>query len=74
MFDDYSDRRHLLEYKDLETVVRMAMDKSGSRTPKFSGSFSTSVRWKGLTLSGSFAYSLGSKVRLLSIYSRLWEG
>ncbi|MFR7824512.1 MAG: hypothetical protein ACLU30_15965 [Odoribacter splanchnicus] len=46
MFDDYSDRRHLLEYKDLETVVRMAMDKSGSRTPKFSGSFSTSVRWK----------------------------
>lgn len=39
MFDDYSDRRHLLEYKDLETVVRMAMDKSGSRTPKFSGSF-----------------------------------
>lgn len=74
MFDDYSDRRHLLEYKDLETVVRMAMDKSGSRTPKFSGSFSTSVRWKGLTLSGSFAYSLGSKVRLLSIYEPIMGG
>lgn len=74
MFDDYSDRRHLLEYKDLETVVRTAMDKSGSRTPKFSGSFSTSVRWKGLTLSGSFAYSLGSKVRLLSIYEPIMGG
>lgn len=74
MFDDYSDRRHLLEYKDLKTVVRMAMDKSGSRMPKFSGSFSTSAKWKGLTLSGSFAYSLGSKVRLLSIYEPIMGG
>ena len=74
LFDDYSDRRHLLEYQDLETVVRTALDKSGSRTPKFSGSVSTSVRWKGLTLSGSFAYSLGSKVRLLAIYQPIIEG
>ena len=74
LFDDYSDRRHLLEYQDLETVVRTAMDKSGSRTPKFSGSVSTSVRWKGLTLSGSFAYSLGSKVRLLAIYEPIISG
>ena len=74
LFDDYSDRRHLLENSDLETVVRTAMDNSGSRTPKFDGSISTSIRYKNLTLSGSFAYSLGSKVRLLAIYEPIISG
>lgn len=74
LFDDYSDRRHLLEYKNLETVVKLAMDKSGQRDPIFSGSFSTGLKYKGWNLSGSFAYSLGSKVRLLSIYEPIING
>lgn len=74
LFDDYSDRRHLLEYKDLETVVKLSMDKSGSRDPIFSGSFSTGLKYKGWNLSGSFAYSLGSKIRLLSMYKPIKNG
>lgn len=74
LFDDYSDRRHLLEYKDLESVVRLAMEKSGQRDPIFSGSFSTSLKYKNWNLSGSFAYSLGSKVRLLAIYEPISNG
>ena len=33
VFDDYTDRRHLLEDKSLEDVVRMVMTKSGTREP-----------------------------------------
>lgn len=69
MFDDYSDRRHLLEYKSLVNVIRMAMDKSGQRDPIFSGSIATSLRFKQLTMSGNFSYSLGSKIRLLGLYA-----
>ena len=35
MFDDYSDRRHLLEGKSLEEIAKMVMGKSGTRSPKF---------------------------------------
>ena len=39
MFDDYNDRKHLLEYKTLEETVLMTMEKSGQRDPIFSGNF-----------------------------------
>lgn len=74
MFDDYADRRHLLEYKSLLDVVKLSMDKSGQRDPIFSGNVATSLKYKGWSLSGNFSYSLGSKVRLLSIYSPVSGG
>ena len=74
MFNDYSDRRHLLENKSLEDIVMMTMEKSGQRDPKFSGSFSTSVTYKSLSLSMNLTYSLGSKVRLFSLYEPVLSG
>lgn len=37
-------------------------DWSGSAIPKVYGSFSTSLQWRNLTLSGLFTYSLGGKI------------
>lgn len=74
MFNDYSDRRHLLENKSLEDIVMMTMEKSGQRDPKFSGSLSTSVTYKSLSLSMNLTYSLGSKVRLFSLYEPILNG
>ncbi len=74
VFNDYSDRRHLLENKSLEEIVMMTMEKSGQRDPIFSGSLSTSVAYKNLSLSMNFTYSLGSKVRLFSLYEPIFSG
>lgn len=74
VFDDYSDRRHLLEYKSLLDVIKMTMDKSGQREPIFSGNVATSLKYKQWNFSGNFSYSLGSKVRLLSIYAPVSGG
>ncbi len=63
VFDDYTDRRHLLEDKRLEDVVRLVMDKSGTREPIMNGNVFNTFTWKGITLSFNLAYSLGSKVR-----------
>lgn len=41
----------------------------GSRDPKFNGGLSTSLRYKSWTLSGQFAYSLGSVRRLNNVFS-----
>lgn len=68
VFDDYTDRRHLLEDKSLEDVVRMVMTKSGTREPVFSGNLFNTFTWRGITLSFNLAYSLGSKVRLFALY------
>lgn len=74
MFDDYSDRQHLLEYKTLEETVLMTMEKSGQREPIFSGNFSNTFTYKKLSLSMNLAYSLGSKVRLFPLYSPITSG
>lgn len=74
MFDDYGDRRHLLEYKSLQDVIKLGMDKSGQRDPIFSGNFATTLKYKGWSVSGNFSYNLGSKVRLLSIYGPVSGG
>ncbi len=39
------------------------------RDPTMSGNLNTSVRWKNIHFSGVFAYSLGNKVRLFSMYN-----
>lgn len=41
---------------------------SGTRTPYHYGSFSTELRWKGLSLRAQFSYKLGYKQRLLALY------
>ena len=74
VFDDYTDRRHLLEDKSLEDVVRMVMTKSGTREPVFSGNLFNTFTWRGITLSFNLAYSLGSKVRLFALYEPIISG
>lgn len=74
VFDDYANRRHLLEDKSLEEVVRTVMVKSGTREPVFTGNLFNTFTWKGLTLSFNLAYSLGSKVRLFALYQPIISG
>lgn len=74
VFDDYTDRRHLLEDKTLEEVVKLVMVNSGNREPKFNGNLYNTFTWRGITLSFNLAYSLGSKVRLFALYSPIISG
>ena len=74
VFDDYADRRHLLENKSLEEVVRMVMTNSGVREPVFNGNLFNTFTWRGITLSFNLAYSLGSKVRLFALYEPIISG
>ena len=74
MFDDYADRRHLLENKSLEEVVRMVMTNSGVREPVFNGNLFNTFTWRGITLSFNLAYGLGSKVRLFALYEPIISG
>lgn len=68
MFDDYEDRRYILEGKTLAEVIPYVMVKTGNRDPKMTGSFYATLTWKQLSLNTNFNYSIGSKVRLFSIY------
>lgn len=74
MFDDYQDRRHLLEGKTLSEIVPLVMVESGNRDPKLTGSFYTTLKWKQTTLSMSFNYRVGSKVRLFNLYTPVSGG
>lgn len=74
VFEDYADHKHLLEGATVEDAVLMTMTNSGQRDPIFSGSFSTTVSWKRLSLSMNFSYNLGSKVRLFALYSPIMTG
>ena len=58
VFNDYADRMHLLEDRELEDIVLMTMEKSGQRDPIFTGSLSTSLTYKSLSLSVNMSYSL----------------
>ncbi|MDE6451929.1 MAG: TonB-dependent receptor, partial [Odoribacter sp.] len=74
VFDDYTDRRHLLENKSLEEVVRTVLTKSGTREPVFNGNLFNTFTWRGITLSFNLAYSLGAKVRLFALYQPVISG
>lgn len=74
LFDDYHERRHLLENKTLEETVLMAMERSGQRDPIFSGSIANSITYKGFSLSMNMSFSLGSKMRLFPLYSPIYNG
>ena len=62
------------EDRELEDIVLMTMEKSGQRDPIFTGSLSTSLTYKSLSLSVNMSYSLGSKVRLFSLYEPILNG
>lgn len=74
VFDDWEERRNQLVGKSLDEVVKLVLEDSGSREPKFFGSFSTSLTYKNVSLQASFVYSLGSKIRLFSLYNPIIEG
>ena len=60
--------------QDLSLIHILVLEDSGSREPKFFGSFSTSLTYKNVSLQASFVYSLGSKIRLFSLYNPIIEG
>ncbi|TXH54488.1 MAG: TonB-dependent receptor, partial [Bacteroidia bacterium] len=74
IFDDYNDRRHLLEGKSLEEVLMMVTVNSGQREPIFTGALSNTLNYKSFSLMMNFTYSLGSKMRLFSMYDPIIRG
>lgn len=63
-FDHYEDLVGLSKY-DTYTNVLVA---SGTREPYMQGGLNTSLRYKSLRLSATFAYSLGASTRLFGMY------
>lgn len=53
---------------DREEVFRRVMKYSGTRVPVLQGGINNTFSYKRLTLSFNFAYSFGSKIRLLQLY------
>ncbi len=74
LFDDYADRRHLLEGKTLGEIIEMVGVKSGSREPFLTGGIYSTLRYKQFTLSTSFNYSLGNKIRRYALYKDILNG
>lgn len=74
VFDDYADRRHLLEGKSMEEIVKLVMVNSGSREPNLNGSVYSTLTWKQLSLNTNFTYSLGNKIRKFTLYSDIISG
>lgn len=74
VFDDYNDRRHLLENKSLEEVMMMVTTSSGQREPIFNGSISNTVTYKRFSVSANITYSLGAKMRLFAMYDPILSG
>ncbi|MFV0291204.1 MAG: SusC/RagA family TonB-linked outer membrane protein [Mangrovibacterium sp.] len=49
--------------------LKAMLQYEGQRNPQYYGGFGTAVKYKRLTLSASFSYKLGYKVRLLELYN-----
>lgn len=74
MFDDWGDHQRDLEGLSKYDTYTKVLTATGSRYPTMSGGLSTSLRYKSLRLSLSFAYSLGAKTRLFGMYGSAAEG
>lgn len=68
MFDDWGDHMTDLEGLSKYDTYTTVLKATGSRYPTMSGGLTTSLRYKTLRLSMSFAYSLGAKTRLFGMY------
>lgn len=64
------------EYNKLEReeVFQRVMKHSGTRVPVLQGGVTNTFSYKRLTLSMNFAYSFGSKIRLLKLYGNSTNG
>lgn len=69
IFDDGGDNKEALYGLSKYDTYTRVLEPSGLRDPKISGSLNTTLRYKNFRLSGSFAYSLGNKVRLFGMYA-----
>lgn len=74
MFDDYGDRRHLLENKTMEEIVKTVMVKTGNRDATFTGQIYSTLKWKQLSISTNFIYNIGNKIRLFDLYGSIMNG
>lgn len=68
------DLKEKYEKMERENVFTEVMDVSGCRIPDIQGGFTNVFSYKYLSLSMNFAYSLGSKVRLLKLYENNRNG
>ncbi len=69
VFDDMRDRKHQLVGKSKYDTYTMVLVPSGQRDPKAQGSITNTFRYKSFRLGMTLNYSLGSKIRLFSLYS-----
>ena len=74
LFDDYRDRQHLLEGQPLYRIMERVGVVSGSREPNFAGSFYSTLRYQQWSLSASFNYALGNKIRKFALYKDVLDG
>ena len=68
VFDDYEERQHELDGLSKYETFKKVLTASGRREPYMSGNLTTNLSYKNIRLSGTFAYSLGAKVRLFQMY------
>ena len=74
LFDDMKyEYDRLAKLNKYDTYTRV-LEPSGRREPFMSGSLNTSVRYKNWRLNGSFAYSLGGKIRMFGMYGAASDG
>ena len=69
-----NDRVHLLQGKSVADIMMTVLADSGCRDPFISGNFNNNIKWKNWNLSFNLYYSLGSKVRLFSMYDPIQDG
>lgn len=64
------EKEHEEEYleMDREEVFRRVMKVSGTRVPVLQGGVTNTFSYKRMSLSLNFAYSFGSKIRLMRLY------
>lgn len=74
LFDDMEDEQDKLIGLSRYDTYTKVLEASGRREPVMSGGLNTSVRYKNFRLSGSFAYSLGGKIRLFGLYDAASDG
>lgn len=68
LFDDMEARQQELDGLSKYETYTKVLKASGRREPYMSGGLNTTLRYKNLRMSGAFAYSLGSKVRLFRLF------
>ena len=69
VFDDCEDERDLLLTLNKRDFYTRVLEASGRREPTISGNLNTIIRWRNIHFSGVFAYSVGNKIRLFSMYN-----